>query len=207
MESHFTRRQAATSDRRFIIGQYAGYALKTQAAEALADTNFPAVRVFLIKWVRDLEESLRFHNEEFGLGPWTIHEATAPLLRNVTFRGKQVEMGFREAMIDLGVLMLVLTQPLGASAEFAEWLASKGDNFSHLLLFLPDRASAEEAGARFSALGADVLFSSDLGETIRNIGLDTDSLLSLTLEISGGNPEEVFPVMGEVPPLAIYPPS
>ena len=162
----------------------------------MTDAKTGQVRVLVVRWVADAEAAARQVHERYGIEPWYRHEAAAPLLRNITFRGEPVEMGFREAMADLGILTLVLTQPLDPPADFAEWLAGKPDGFSHLILFTPTRDDAEAAAQTFTDLGIGTLFSSDLGQSIRNIGLDSEDLLGFTLEICGGDGSEVFPIDG-----------
>lgn len=88
--------------------------------------------------VSNLEESLAFYKEKFGLECLDIEIVT--------------EQGVRVAKLDLGNTHLELLEPLGPDTPVGKFLAQKGPGLHHICVGVDDikceLASLKEAGAR-----------------------------------------------------------
>jgi hypothetical protein len=149
--------------------------------------------------VRDLDAAMRTHWEVLGVGPWRVYTYGAPLLREMTYRGKAQEYRMRLALAQAGPLMMELIQPLSGETIYAEHLERKGEGLHHVGVFVP---SFDEAVAKAKRDGFSVLQS---GRGYGRLGdggfayLDTEASLGMILELIEV-PRERFPPEAEYPP-------
>lgn len=152
--------------------------------------------------VRDLDATMRRYWESLGVGPWRVYTYGAPLLRDMTYRGKAQEYRMRLALAPLGSQVIELIQPLSDHNIYVEHLDRKGEGLHHVGVFVPsfDRAVADARQQGFSVLQS--------GRGFGRLGdggfayLDTEAALGVILELIEVPKERVPPESEFPPPLA-----
>lgn len=76
--------------------------------------------------VRDLDATLRRYVDDFGIGPWQIHEFNAGDTEDLHEYGRPVERTLRFATTRVGQVTWELIDPLDEESIFARFLAEKG---------------------------------------------------------------------------------
>jgi hypothetical protein len=149
--------------------------------------------------VRDLDVAMRQYWELLGVGPWKVYTYGAPLLRDMTYRGRTQEYRMRLALAQVGPLVVELIQPLSGDTIYVEHLDRKGEGLHHVGVFV---ASFDEAVAEAQQQGFSVLQS---GRGFGRFGdegfayLDTEASLGMILELIEV-PRERVPPESEFPP-------
>lgn len=97
--------------------------------------------------VRDLEATMRTYVEEYGIGPWEIHEFGPENLDDFHEYGRAVGRSWRLASTMVGQVQWELIQPLDEESIYARFLAEKGDGVHHIAVTAPrfDELVASEA--------------------------------------------------------------
>lgn len=104
--------------------------------------------------VRDLDATLRRYVDDFGIGPWQIHEFNAGDAEDLRVYGQPVERSQRSATpitrfatTMVGQVMWELIEPLDQESIFARFLAEKGEGVHHIAVATPrfDDVVAEQA--------------------------------------------------------------
>ena len=96
--------------------------------------------------VRDLDATLRRYVDDYGIGPWEVHEFDAGNANDLREYGQPVERSLRFAVATVGQVMWELIEPLDEESVFARFLAEKGEGVHHIALATPnfDDAVAEQ---------------------------------------------------------------
>jgi methylmalonyl-CoA/ethylmalonyl-CoA epimerase len=143
--------------------------------------------------VRDLDQTMAYYWESFGVGPWEVYTFAPPALRDSTYRGRPSGHTFLLAVTWRGGLQFELMQPLTGWSIYDESLEKKGEGLHHIKLYYPD---CEEAVERFRVQGIEVIQSGKIDEDVFYY-LDTEAALGYTLEIGNNGairaPERRYP--------------
>lgn len=149
--------------------------------------------------VEDLDAAVRRYWERFGIGPWRIYTYQAPLLKQMTYRGRRHDYRMRLALAQMGDVMIELIQPLSDENIYIEHLRRKGPGLHHVGVVVP---SVDEAVADAERAGFRVL-QSGRGHGLRGDGaftyMDTEDVLGMIVEFIEFPKERVAPE-------AVYPP-
>jgi methylmalonyl-CoA/ethylmalonyl-CoA epimerase len=141
--------------------------------------------------VRDLDATLRRYVDDYGIGPWQIHEFHAGDAEDLCVYGRPVERSApsagpitRFATTMVGQVMWELIEPLDEESIFARFLAEKGEGVHHIAVTTPrfDDAVAEQAER-----GNTLVLSGTFGAT-RLAYLPTEHDLGVLVEIFSGTP-------------------
>jgi len=97
--------------------------------------------------VRDLEATMRRYIDEYGIGPWEIHEFAAGNAEDLHEHGRPVERFWRLATTMVGQVQWELIEPRDDESDYARFLAEKGEGVHHIAVAPTsyDRALAQEA--------------------------------------------------------------
>ena len=97
--------------------------------------------------VRDLEATMRRYVDEYGIGPWEIHEFQAGKAEDLHEHGRPVERSWRLATTMVGEVQWELIEPRDEESDYARFLAEKGEGVHHIAVAPTnyDRALAEQA--------------------------------------------------------------
>ena len=148
--------------------------------------------------VRDLHQAMEDYWSRLGVGPWRVYTFSAPLVKDMTYRGQPADYSMRLALAQCGALQLELIQPLKGPTLYHEFLDRNGEGLHHFGVWVPN---LEQAVAQARAAGFEVIQSG------RHYGrggdggyayLDTDKVLGAIYELievpaERFPPDEVFP--------------
>jgi methylmalonyl-CoA/ethylmalonyl-CoA epimerase len=97
--------------------------------------------------VRDLDASLRRYVDDYGIGPWQVHEFNAGNAEDLHEYRQPVERSLRFATTMVGQVMWELIEPLDEESVYARFLAEKGEGVHHISAATPrfDDVVAEQA--------------------------------------------------------------
>lgn len=129
--------------------------------------------------VRDLEGTMQRYVDDYGIGPWEIHEFGPGSAKDLHEHGKPVERSWRLAATMIGEVQWELIQPLDEESDYARFLAEKGEGVHHIALTTP---SFDDAVAAQSETGNELVLSGTFGG-IRVAYLATDRDLGVITEI------------------------
>jgi len=87
--------------------------------------------------VRDLDATLRRYVDDYGIGPWEIHEFNAGNAEDLREDGEPVERAWRLAFTMVGQVMWELIEPLDDRSVYARFLAEKGEGVHHIAVATP----------------------------------------------------------------------
>lgn len=106
----------------------------------MSDADSPIKQCAVV--VRDLDEAVVRWTEQLGIGPWTGYRLEPPRLREMRYRGEDVEFSLRHALAWQGELQFELVQPLSGPSIFREHLDAHGEGLHHVGRYVPDHAAA-----------------------------------------------------------------
>lgn len=140
--------------------------------------------------VRDLDATLRSYVDDYGIGPWQIHEFNPEDADDLSFDGQPVEGTTsspitRFATTMVGQVMWELIEPLDEESIWARFLAEKGEGVHHIAVRSTDfdRAVSEQA-KRGNTLPLSGAFG---GSKLAYLPTDRD--LGVIIEIFSGMPD------------------
>ena len=138
--------------------------------------------------VRDLETTMRRYVEEYGIGPWDIHEFHAGKAEDLHEHGQPVERSWRLATTMVGEVQWELIEPGDDKSDYARFLAEKKEGVHHIAVTPTnfDRTLAEQAKR-----GRDPVLSGTFSD-FRVAYLPTEHDLGVIVEIynQGPGPEQ-----------------
>jgi methylmalonyl-CoA/ethylmalonyl-CoA epimerase len=129
--------------------------------------------------VRDLDATLQRYLDDFGIGPWEIHEFAAGASEDFHEHGQPVERSWRLATTMIGEVQWELIEPLDSESDYARFLAEKGEGVHHVAVA---PSSFDELVAAAAEKGNDLVLSG----TFSGYGvayLPTDRDLGVIVEI------------------------
>jgi Glyoxalase/Bleomycin resistance protein/Dioxygenase superfamily len=134
--------------------------------------------------VRDLETTMRRYVDEYGIGPWEMHEFHAGEAEELHEHGQPVERSWRLATTMVGDVQWELIEPGDDESDYARFLAEKGEGVHHIAVTPTnfDRALAAQAKA-----GRDAVLSGKFGD-FRVAYLPTEHDLGVIVEIYSQDP-------------------
>ncbi|MBI2940020.1 MAG: VOC family protein [Chloroflexi bacterium] len=149
--------------------------------------------------VRDLQGAMERYWSLLGIGPWRVYTYGAPLVKEMTYRGRPADYRMRIALAQVGPTMFELIQPLQGPTLYHEFLERGGaEGIHHFGVFVP---SLDKGIADASAAGFEVV-QSGRGFGARGDGgyayLGTEDALGAIFELI-----EIPSV--RVPPETVYP--
>lgn len=134
--------------------------------------------------VRDLDATLKRYEEDYGIGPWQIHQLKPGDSDDMREYGKRVEASNRFATTMVGGVMWELIQPLDADSLWGRFLAEKGEGVHHIAVATP---SYDDALAAEAKRGDTLALNGTFGG-IKVSYLPTDRKLGVLLEVFTGWP-------------------
>jgi methylmalonyl-CoA/ethylmalonyl-CoA epimerase len=129
--------------------------------------------------VRDLDQAMKRHWENFGLGPWDIYTFDPSKVRDYIYRGKPATHSCLIAVTWSGDTQLELIQPLEGYSIYNEHLDRHGEGMHHIKLYYADCKKAVED---FSHRGYPVLQSGRFDDD-EHYYLDTEKDFSYIIEL------------------------
>jgi len=149
--------------------------------------------------VRDLDAAVRAYADRLGIGGWILYTYGAPMLKDMTYRGRPQPYRMRLAIARCGDLQLELIQSLEGPNIYEEFLSRHGEGVHHFGIFVPDLAEGVRAMER---QGYTMIQSGGRHGKLGDGGFayfETEGLFGTTLEL-------IQPPKERVPPEATYPP-
>lgn len=139
--------------------------------------------------VRDLDATMRKYVENYGIGPWQVHQFKREDVKEWFENGQPAEPSTRIATAMVGHLQWELIQPLDDKSIFARFLAEKGEGVHHIAVAATNFDDTLEAEAK---RGNDLVLSCELsgqfsGVKVAYLGTQRD--LGVILEIFNALPE------------------
>lgn len=134
--------------------------------------------------VRDLEATIARYVDDYGIGPWQIHEFNAENAKDLHEYGQPVERSWRLATTMVGQVMWELIQPLDEESVYARFLAEKGEGVHHIAVATP---RFDDAVAAHAKRGNNLVLNGTFGG-VDIAYLPTDRDLGVIIEIFSGAP-------------------
>ena len=129
--------------------------------------------------VKDLQKSMEFYWDVFGIGPWRILTFQPPVMTNTKIRGKSVMYSMKLGITRIGNIQWELIQPLTGQSIYKEFLDQKGEGLHHIAC---DVGDYDQAVVALQKHGIGILMSGDLpGESYAY--MDTEEYLGTIIEI------------------------
>jgi len=149
--------------------------------------------------VKDIDKTVEHYWNFFGIGPWHFYTYGKPLVKKMSYKGKDVDYRMRVALSWIGPLRIELIQPVEGDTVYKDFVEEHGYGIHHFGLLVENMrdaiAKAETAGLSMTQDGSG--FGAD------NDGhyayLDTESLIGTTIEL-------IERPKGRLEPEKIYPP-
>jgi len=82
--------------------------------------------------VRDLQATMQRYVDEYGIGPWEIHEFAAGNAEDLEEHGRPVERSWRLATTMIGQVQWELIEPRDDESDYARFLVEKGEGVHHI---------------------------------------------------------------------------
>jgi methylmalonyl-CoA/ethylmalonyl-CoA epimerase len=152
--------------------------------------------------VKDIDKAMEAY-WRVGVGPWRVYTYGAPLVKEITYRGKPGDWRFRIALASVGGFSIELIQPLSGKSIYSDYLEHHGESGIQHLGFVVDNLDLAVEEARQS--GYEVI-QSGRGHGVRGDGkfayLSTEDDLFTVYELmelvsERYPPERVYPVQAE----------
>jgi|SRR5919107_478648 methylmalonyl-CoA/ethylmalonyl-CoA epimerase len=139
--------------------------------------------------VRDLDATVRRYVDDYGIGPWQVHEFDPEDAEDLHEYGQPAGRSgcgafTRFFIATVGRVMWELIEPLDGESVWARFLAEKGEGVHHIAVATPnfDDAVAEQARR-----GDDLVLSGTFSG-VKLAYLPSDHDLGVTIEIFEGMP-------------------
>lgn len=130
--------------------------------------------------VRDIDETISYYKEAFGIGPWAVF--TGEPVECVE-RGKRITFKGKMAMAQTGRVELELIQILEGRSFHSDFLEERGEGIHHIGFFVNN---FEERMAAVRDAGIEVLHQGllkQMGLTIKYAYLETTTIGGVIIEL------------------------
>jgi catechol 2,3-dioxygenase-like lactoylglutathione lyase family enzyme len=130
--------------------------------------------------VKDIDETIRYYKEAFGIGPWAVF--TGEPVECVE-KGKRITFKGKMAMAQTGRVELELIQILEGRSFHSDFLEERGEGIHHIGFFVND---FEERMAAVRDAGIEVLHQGllkQMGLTIKYAYLETTTIGGVIIEL------------------------
>jgi len=134
--------------------------------------------------VRDLETAMRRYVDDYGIGPWDIHEFNAGNAEDLHEHGQPVERSWRLAATMVGQVQWELIEPLDDQSDDARFLSEKREGVHHIAVA---PTNYNQALADQAKKGNEAVLSGTFSG-IRVAYLPTERDLGMILEIFSRTP-------------------
>lgn len=94
--------------------------------------------------VKNLDESLKIFNDEYGIGPWEIYKIDKETTKDMKRNGVEKEFEYIVAMCEMGNIELELVQPIDENSVYYEFLKNHGPGLHHIGFKVKDFDKAME---------------------------------------------------------------
>jgi methylmalonyl-CoA/ethylmalonyl-CoA epimerase len=138
--------------------------------------------------VRDLDAAIRRYEDDYGIGPWQVHQFKPGEVKEWRENGQPAEPSTRFATAMVGGVQWELIQPLDDKSIYAQFLAEKGEGVHHIAVAAANYGELLAAEAK---RGNELVLDCELGgqfEGIKVAYLDTQRDLGVILEVFNGLP-------------------
>ena len=140
--------------------------------------------------VRDLDATMRHYQDDYGIGPWQVHQFKREDVKEWFEDGKPAVPSTRIATAMVGHVQWELIQPLDDKSIFARFLAEKGEGVHHIAVATPNYDETMKAEAK---RGNNLVLSCELAgqfDGIKVAYLGTQRNLGVILEVFSGLPKD-----------------
>ncbi len=132
---------------------------------------------------RDLDAMVRRYADQLGIGPWWVHEYSAPELFDTTYRGEPASYSMRLALAWTGALNWEIIQPLEGPSIYHDFLERNQEGMQHVGVLLSDLGmNWDECHQTFKARGFEVI-QEGRWDRVRFCYYDTLEATGTTVEI------------------------
>jgi methylmalonyl-CoA/ethylmalonyl-CoA epimerase len=145
--------------------------------------DFPGEFVQIGVVVKDLDRTVKYLTEVFGLGPFrfTNYPPEGREAMSLTYRGEPGQFSHRLAFARLGPIELELAQPLEGESGLTEFLRKHGEGLQHIRFNTPQLQPVLD---RLSEKGVEPLMSGDgLRPGTHWVHLDTADQVGFVIEL------------------------
>ncbi len=148
--------------------------------------------------VENLEKTVENYYNLFGIGPWSFYTYKRPLVKHMTYHGKDVDYSMRVALSYFGPMRVELIEMQYGDTVYADFVKEHGYGVHHFGLVVDDMQAAikqaEAAGFKVIMDGAGFGLDGDGHYAY----LDTEDALGTTYELierpkNRVQPEKVYP--------------
>jgi methylmalonyl-CoA/ethylmalonyl-CoA epimerase len=143
--------------------------------------------------VHDLQKTMEQYVNLLGWGPWNVYRHEPPHLHHTELAGQPAEYSMLGAETHVGDMGFELLQPLEGKSIYTDWLEKHGEGLHHVAVMLHDFDESAELKKQFAKVGASVMMSGRLGETVEFYYVDTEPSLKIILESGSGHAIELVP--------------
>jgi methylmalonyl-CoA/ethylmalonyl-CoA epimerase len=88
--------------------------------------------------VEDVFEPLKIFSGIFGIGPWSIYEFNADVIKNMIVKGHTKDFKALVAICKLGNFGLEFIKPLDGTSIYSDFLKTHGEGFQHIAYHVDD---------------------------------------------------------------------
>jgi methylmalonyl-CoA/ethylmalonyl-CoA epimerase len=175
-----------------------GIAMKQDTNQALDFLKKGIAQLAII--VEDLDTAVKNYWDIFGIGPWYFYTYGKPLVKRMSYHGRETEYKMRLALSNIGPLRIELIEAMEGETIYADFIKKHGYGFHHLGILVDDvKKKVSEAESRGIKMIQDGSGFGKEGDG-HYAYLDTEDLLGVTLEFIQRPKERVHPEK-------IYPPE
>jgi Glyoxalase/Bleomycin resistance protein/Dioxygenase superfamily len=143
--------------------------------------------------VYDIDKTMKYYWENFGLGPWDVYTFNPLTVRDSMVRGRPSDFTYLIAVTWRGDVQFELMQPVTGRSIYDECLEKKGEGLHHIKIYYPD---CQKALKQFKDKGIEVIQSGKIDKD-EFYYLDTEDSLGYVIEIGNNGkirkPERRYP--------------
>lgn len=129
--------------------------------------------------VKDLERTMEYYQEVFGIGPWVVSEGGVVWCKR---KGEEVDINRNVALAQAGTVQIELVELIEGESIHKEFLGERGEGVHHLGFFVSDFDRRLEAAEKE---GIEVLqqgLIKQKGLTVKYAYLDTTEVGGVIIE-------------------------
>lgn len=104
--------------------------------------------------VDNLDAYIKRYNDDYGIGPWVVHDFNDELVTNRTVHGASTDYRMRLALCDYFNVNWELIEPYQGESIYTEFLEKHGPGIHHVAM--ATAASHDETVAQLTAKGVEV---------------------------------------------------
>ena len=105
--------------------------------------------------VEDLDTAVKNYWNIFGIGPWYFYTYGKPLVKRMTYHGREAEYKMRLALSSIGPLRIELIEAMEGDTIYADFIKKHGYGFHHLGILVGDSFQGILHGRHVPGGGSD----------------------------------------------------